>query len=505
MSIVTRLGGAALLAGLLAPVPVMAQAPALSSVQGAKEIADAMRSWLGRQTSNVLDWSALGLRVLPEGEHYRLEMPFGGSYFDNTLKLGDATAVATVKPLEGGRWSIVNITLPPKLRGEVRESPAAEPTVMDVTIENQQTTGVYDPSLATPSSYVTTLGGYSSETRSASGVQTSRIGKISGRSEWLPAGPGRMTIQGDSTLEDYTSISPLPGGEQTKVTIARIGGSTRIENFDIDGLGALLRTAFEVGAKAKAEGDASGTKGGSKEGAPKDAAKAPSAEDKALATRLLAQVSAMMDAMETDQTYENIRVEGGSLFSGSLRRLGFGFAAGAPGGKMEVKLRLALEGLESPLIPAGPWLEFVPHKLTLAPKLGGVPKEAVMALLRRAIDTEGREIAGDAMALLADHPVELAIEDLVIDLGPLRLKGEGTLTVSSPDEASGAAELRATGIDALIRRVNRVPELKMAAPVLIFLKGIARQEGNETVWQITYADRKMMVNDTDLSDLMPSK
>ena len=109
------------------------------------------------------------------------------------------------------------------------------------------------------------------------------------------------------------------------------------------------------------------------------------------------------------------------------------------------------------------------------------------------------------MALLADHPVELAIEDLLIDLGPLRLKGQGSLIVSSPQEAGGEAELRATGLDALIRRANAVPELKMAAPVLIFLKGIAKQEGNESVWSITYADKKVMVNDTDLSDLMPSK
>ena len=492
MSIATRLRGVALVAGLLLPVSALAQVPALPSEQGAKEIADAVRAWLGRQTANVVDLSALALRVLPEGDTYRLELPFGGSYFDNALVLGDGAAVATVKPLEGGRWSIVNITLPPTLRGEMRNSKDGQTSVMDMTIGNQQTTGVYDPSLATPSTYVTEIGGYSTEMRAASRVQTSRIGKLSGRSEWSPTGPGRVTIQGDSTLEDYTSISPLPGGEQAKVTIARIGGATRIENFDIDGLGALLRTAFEVGAKAKAEGNSAGAKG-------------TRPEDKAVMIRLLDQVVAMTDAMETDQTYEDIRVEGGKQFSGSLRRFGMGFAAGAPGGKMEVKLRLAMEGLESPMIPPGPWLEFIPHKLTLTPKVAGVPKEAVMALLRQVIETDGAEMVSDAMALLADHPVELAIEDLLIDLGPLRLKGEGSLTVSSPQDASGEAELRATGLDALIRRANAVPELKMAAPVLIFLKGIARQEGNESVWSITYEDKKVMVNDTDLSDLMPSK
>ena len=189
MNIATRLRGVALLAGLLAPVPVMAQAPmaqapALPSAQGAKEIADAMRAWLGRQTSNLVDWSALGLLVLPEGELYRLELPFGGGYFANALVLGDGAAVATIKPLDGGRWSIINITLPPKLRAEMRHDQGGEPSVMEITIGNQQTTGVYDPSLATPSTYVTEINGYTSEVRSASGVQTSRIGKISGRSEW---------------------------------------------------------------------------------------------------------------------------------------------------------------------------------------------------------------------------------------------------------------------------------------------------------------------------------
>ena len=506
MSIATRLRGVALVAGLLVPVSAVAQVPALPSEQGAKEIADAVRSWLERQTANLVDLSALALRVLPEGESYRLELPFGGSYFDNALVLGDGAAVATVKPLDGGRWSIVNITLPPALRGEVRNTKDGQSSIMDMTIGNQQTTGVYDPSLATPSTYITTISDYRSEVRSAGGVQSARIGKISGRSEWLPTGPGRVTIQGDSTLEDYTSLSPLPGGEQVKVTIERIGGATRIENFDIDAMGALLRTAFEVGAKAggNSGGAKSARPGGKAEGKPEGKPESKTA-DKAVMIRLLDQIFAMMDAMETDQTYENIRVEGGKLFSGSLRRFGLGFAAGTPGGKMEVKLRLALEGLESPMIPPGPWLEFIPHKLTLTPKVAGLPKEAVMTLLRQAIETEGREIAEDGMALLADHPVELAIEDLLIDLGPLRLKGQGSLIVSSPQEAGGEAELRATGLDALIRRANAVPELKMAAPVLIFLKGIAKQEGNESVWSITYADKKVMVNDTDLSDLMPSK
>lgn len=490
MSMASRLGGVALALGLLAPLPVGAQSAALATEEGARAIAGAVRDWLARQAGDAVDLSGLALEVKPEGDSYRVALPFGGSYFDGGLALGDGAVVATVKPLDGGRWEVVNAALPSQLRAEMRQGPDGKPSVMAIAIESQQTTGTYDPSLAGPSTFVTRLVGYSSEMRAAAGVQTSRIGKLEGRTEWLPTGTGRVTIQGDSTLEDYSSVQPLPDGTQVQVSIERMGGATRIENFDVDGFGALLRTAFEIGAAAKAQAkDGNGAR----------------PEDKALATRLLGQVFAMMDALETDYSYENLRVEGGPMFSGSLRRMGFGLSAGAPDGKMQMKLRLALEGLESPLIPPGPWVEFIPHKVALTPRLGGVPKEALLVLLRRAIETEGQGMEDDAMAMIAANPVALGIDSLVMDVGPLRLTGEGSLEVVSPDDASGEAELRATGLDALIRRANAVPELKMAAPVLIFLKGIGRQEGKETIWHITYSDRKVMVNDTDLSDMMPLK
>lgn len=492
MSIPSRLRGAALAMALplatLAPLPALAQAPAMPSAEGATAMATTLREWLKLQLGGLVDVSALPLRVLAEGETYRLELPLGGAWFDGNVVVSEAVATATVKPLDGGRWQIVGGAMPPALKAELKDK-SGEPARVSMALENQQTTGVFDPSLATGSNFVSTITGYTTETQTKAGKQTSRIGKLVGRSEWSPTTPGRATIQGDSTLEDYATTSPLPGGGEMKVTIGRMGGATRIENFNIDGFGILLRTAFELGVAAKATTDSGGK---------------PNPPDKAMAMKLLGLLSSMVDAMETDYVYEGIKVDGGT-FSGGLRRFGMGLTAGAPDGKLDVKLRLALEGVESPMIPPGPWMEFIPHKLTLTPRVGGVPKEAVMDLLRRAIETEGKNIDSEAMELLANYPATLAIEDLMLDVGPMRLKGEGSVEVANIMEASGEAVLRATGFDALIRRANAVPELKMAAPVLIFLKGIAKQEGTETVWRITYADQKVMVNDTDLSDMMPSK
>lgn len=489
MSIASLLRGTALGLVLLAPLPAMAQAPALPSAEGAKAVAEGVREWLGKQLGGIVDLSALPLRVLAEGETYRLEVPVGGAWFDGAVKVGDAAVALTVKPLEGGRWQVLGGGIPPKLSMEMKDS-SGDVSRVALALESQQTTGMYDPTLKTASNFVSTITGYTTETTTKAGLQVSRIGKLVGRSEWAPSGPGRVTLQGDSQLEDYSTVTPVPGMGEMKVTMGRLGGSTRIENFDMDGLATLLRTAFELGSSAKATGNGKGP---------------TTPEQKAAALKLVGLVFSMLDAMETDYAYEDIKVDGGAMFSGGLRRFGMGLSAGAPDGKVDVKLRLSAEGLESPMIPPGPWVEFIPHKVSLTPRVSGVSKDAVVALLRTAIETEGSDIEAQAMALLAANPVALGIEDLLLDVGPMRLKGTGSVEMARIDEASGEAELRATGFDALIRRANAVPDLKAAAPVLIFLKGIARQEGTETVWRIVYADNKVMVNDTDLSDLMPSK
>lgn len=493
MSIASLLRGTALGLALLAPLPAMAQAPAAPSADGAKAVADGVREWLAKQLGGIVDVSALPLRVLAEGEAYRLEVPVGGAWFDGAVKVGDAAVALTVKPLDGGRWQVVGGGIPAKLTMDMKD-PSGETSRITIGLESQQNTGVYDPSLKTASNFVTSLTGYTTETQTKAGVQVTRIGKLVGRSEWAPSAPGRVTVQGDSQLEDYSTITPVPGLGEVKVTMGRLGGSTRIENFDVEGLGTLLRTAFELGSSAKATGKAAG-----------DGKGQSTPEQKASALKLVGLVFSMLDAMETDYSYEDIKVDGGAMFSGGLRRFGMGLSAGAPDGKVDVKLRLSAEGLESPMIPPGPWVEFIPHKVSLTPRVSGVSKEAVVALLRTAIETEGSDIEAQAMALLAANPVALGIEDLLLDVGPMRLKGTGSVEVAGIDELSGEAELRATGFDALIRRANAVPELKAAAPVLIFLKGIGKQEGTETVWSITYSDNKVMVNDTDLSDLMPSK
>ena len=484
---------ATLLSPLALPLPAAAQSPPAPSADGARALAGSLREWLARQLAGIADTANLPLVLVAEDDTYRLEVPLGGAYADGNVVIAPAALTATVRPLEAGRWAIVSGAMPAVLEADLRNTSGGAPARMTLSIESQQNSGTLDPTLASRSDFHTVISGYATEMKTAAGTQSSRIASITGRSEWLPSGPGRVTIQGDSMLEGYATASPLPGGAEAKVTIDRLTGTTRIENFNIEGFPDLLRTAFALGTAAKA-------------GKPESAApRASSPEEKAATLKLIGQLVGMLDALDANYAYDNIKVDGGALFSGSLRRFGMGFSLGAPDGRTDARLKLSLEGLESPMIPPGPWVEFIPHQVGFTTRAGGVPKEALLALLRRAVETDAKGIDADALALIAAYPVRLAIEDLLIDLGPLRLKGEGSMDVSNLADATGEAELRATGLDALIRRANAIPELKLAAPVLIFLKGIGRQDGNEVVWNISYDAGRVMVNDTDLSDLMPAR
>jgi hypothetical protein len=179
---------------------------------------------------------------------------------------------------------------------------------------------------------------------------------------------------------------------------------------------------------------------------------------------------------------------------------------GVTDGKLELATEISVEGVDSPEIPKGIYRDYLPRKITLKPRISGVPSEDLVKLLLRAIDSDANDLAElqeAAMGLLGAGPLEIAIDELGIDLGRASLAGTGSLDVASVTDITGEAEINLKGLDALIKTANTTPDLKQIAPVLIFLKGIGKQDGDATVWNIAYQDNNITVNDTDLSALMP--
>ena len=135
-----------------------------------------------------------------------------------------------------------------------------------------------------------------------------------------------------------------------------------------------------------------------------------------------------------------------------------------------------------------------------APTLDGQP----LAMWQSHAVRAGSVLRGSypAHSLIAGNPAVVSLDTLDIDLGTSRLRASGQLAVASAEDVTGKAEVRMTGLDALMRALGKVPEAAMATPVMLMLKGMGEQKGAETVWRVTYAANKVLVNGQDLSALL---
>ena len=226
---------------------------------------------------------------------------------------------------------------------------------------------------------------------------------------------------------------------------------------------------------------------------------------RALEKQLVLAMADLMGRMDAEEIADGVHLEVAD-HSGSAKKFSLSTGFGAPGGKAEFHMKLAIDGLDSSEIPPGPARDYLPTHIALSPRISGVPKATLVRLLLQGIDADGtkKPNPNDMEAeLFRDGPVELGMDDLALDMGPATLTGNGAMDIASATDVSGQAEIHMTGLDALIRQVNATPALRQAAAMLVFLKGIGEQNGKDTVWNVKYVHDKLLVNDTDMSAMMP--
>ncbi len=482
-----RLRHAALALALLAPaLPARAD---ISAAQ-AQDIEKQLRAWLSTQLGPGVDVSAVPLKVTAEADHYRVDIPFGGPVMGGAATLSQGAITTNIKPLDGGRWGIEGFKLPSPFRLALANAPKDGPTAFSLKIAEQDGKGMLDPSLATASNFDNKLRGYTVTTETAKGPSTAHVDQATSSVVWDPAVNGRVSARGEANLDKYTVTNTMPDGTPFTVTIDRLRATSRVNNVLLASLPTMIQSAVAL----------------SNEAAKSPNEKTMNPAQRAAARSFVTALAALLDSAESEHRAENIKVASGDM-QGTLKTFAIAFGFGAPDGKMDLHWRIQLAGLESPVIPPGVYRDYLPKQIVLAPRISGVPKNDVVQLALKAIDTDPDQmdaLEGDAMALLAKGPLKVALDELALDVGPAKLTGNGVVAVSSPADVSGNAEIHVTGLDTLIRNASTTPELKPAAPVLVFLKGIGRQNGDDTVWKVAYSGHKLLVNDTDLTAMIPS-
>jgi hypothetical protein len=511
---IRRLGGGAITAGALALGLLVAPAAhADVTPDQALALQRQVHDWLATVLGPMVDLPVPALRIVADGEQYRVEIPLPGMISDGPGSDGQgsiadaAPLTAEVKPLAGGRWAIDDLRIPSPLRIDMAAGQAGVSGSLSMKIADQQMHAVFDPTLATPSSFDGRMRGFSqtlnsSVGRQRSSSQTTSVERLTWHQAWQPEAGGHMTLLGETTLDGYATSRQMPNGQDLTIAIDRIHATERVNQADFDEFGKTLRAALALAAVVPHERIPATAAAG--EPPPSDMTPAQRAALRSLVTDL----GGLAAGMESEQTMQGVHIRAaGHVASIADVALSAGF--GAPNGKADLHLRLAIDGIDSPDIPPGVWRDYLPRHIVFAPRLSGIPKDELMRVLLRTIDTQANHgpVAPSPMrmaaALLAKAPLMLGIDTLSVDFGPARLTGTGDLQMVSPADISGEAELRMTGLDQLLQAATGTPALRRAGPVLIFLKGIGKVDGNATVWKIIYRNGEMMVNGTDISAMVP--
>ena len=474
--------GAMALAATLVGMTLAGAARADVTAEQAAGVQNDLRGWIVGLLSPLVEAGQVPVTVVPAGDRFRME--FGAVPVPGMTVTMDRPAGGFLRGTGDGRWTVEEFTMPATL--DVAMADEKTP-FYSLRIGKQRSRLEIDTTLATVSRGEAEYSQF--EQIMKGGESVSKIAQISAKSQWQPGAGGVMSMSGESRMTGYDARDTLPDGTVVMLKAREIAATTRGEAVRPERFTAAVRLVARIAASVQASKTPDGQ---------------PSAAQRKMLHALLGEASELFGRVETEQTWSGVSLMSEGM-SGSLEKVTFGTVMGAPGGKAEFGLKLEMAGFESSMVPKGAIRELMPKRMVLAPRVSGPKKADVVALLARAIDNIGNDdfdMSGEAMQLLAGNPAVLSLDALDIDLGTSRLRASGQVAVASPEDVTGKGELRMTGLDALIRTMGKVPEAAMAGPVLLMLKGMGEQKGSETIWRITYAANKVLVNGQDLSALL---
>ncbi|MEJ0018252.1 MAG: hypothetical protein WDN25_17165 [Acetobacteraceae bacterium] len=452
-----------------------------------KQLKDSLASLLGPSIKLPdLPWKVTG-----EHDHYLITWPISGATGPDG---GPLVSTTRLRPLDGGRWGIDQVSVPPSgsftLDLPDKADVAGGPMDVTFSIGKQDTHGVFDPAFATPSNLHTEVGDLVVTTKNASQRQEQRFDRYLVDTSLKPTQNGRLDLTIDAAVDGWKSASQTSGGTPVAIGIQALRATGRIDGVNRERVSALVTAAGSlVGALPP---DFTGKGASSK--LPEPA--------KAQVRLMVAALQDMLTGVSLEETLDGLQVEIAGIGGLSIKRFKLGFGGESLDGRLKAWLDLGLDELASPSLPPK-MAAYLPHRIALRPTLSGIQMADLHKLVLDATDDDaGNDRLGpDIDAIFAHGGVDIGVETLSLDLGPARIDGTGHVKVLSPGAWRGEARLTATGLDDLTTEARTHPELQQALPVLIMLRGLARPEGQRLVWDVVSDGPKITVNGLDLSQL----
>jgi hypothetical protein len=457
----------------------------------AQALQQQLKDWFAGLLGPTVKPPELGLRVTGEHDHYVVTWPIPGL----AATAGQAAATANLRPLDGRRWSVDEMKMPPTgtftmTVPQTGEAGKSTPVEVQFSVGHQDTQGVIDPGLTTASKLHTEMDDLVVASDSAKQHQEQRLDRYLADTVLSPGQNGRLDFSMDATGGGWKSATQVNGGTAMAVGIQTMRAVSQVNGVNRDRFAALLAaTSSLIGALP-----------------PDIATKGEkldlSAPARAQLRLMVEALQDMLSSVSLEETIDGLQVEIAGMGGLSIKHLLLGFGGEAPGERLHAWIELGLDELASPSLPPK-IATYLPHHVELKPTLSGIPTADLykLALDATEADADSSTLAPDIAAIFSHGGAELGIEALAFDLGPAKVDGTGRVTITSPGAWHGEAHLAATGFDELATQARANPDLQQALPALIMLRGLAKPDGERLVWDIVSDGPSVKVNGLDLSQL----
>jgi hypothetical protein len=464
----------ALCSALLAPA---ASRAADVTPADAAALREGMRSWIAGLTG--LSVPDLPITVTPEGDHFRVGIPTPGAT--------DPAAVSTLvaRPQPNDVWTLEQLSIPSPLhyvmRTKGKDGAPEPPTDVTLKIAGQDLAARIDRSQATPSNFAVdlravTFDAESPEQRAAFHADHYRFGGTVS-----PASDGVVDLTEEGAAEGITSDSAMAAKPPVLARIARAGISLHVDGLRADRSGTVTAASVKLMTLLPQPTAPGGEK-------PK-----LSPEARAQLHQLILALSGYLRAMGLTEQLDGmeVRVEGHAV---TVAHAEIGVGGDGRDGILSAHMKIGMDGLSAPELPPEV-APFMPRHISISPSVTGLGVAELTSMALDATDDPPKEPdAARIDALFAHGGVKAAIDEMSLDVGPTHVDGHGLLTVASPSEVEAHATVTATGVDALIRQVQAIPDMQPALAILVYAKGLARNEGNRLVWDIAASPAGLTVN-----------
>lgn len=483
-------------AALCTALPLIAAAD--TTADQAASLRQQLREWLGKLVGPDVTVPDKLIAVTPEGDHYHVVVSFASLPGVAFSEGGSFSAAA--RPAAGGRWTIDDLQVASPAKLTMAHPGKAGATEAIATLGKYTGKGVLDPSFATPSTLDIKLDGYDLAANSSEMQHHTRIDSVTAQANLTPAANGKLDFTDTASAENYSSTTKPADQPPVELAAQHVRVKLHVDALDPDRalpfIRALTRLSGGASANPAEHGDAK---------APVHPDHAGSHRDSKQMRELYVAFRGLASGGEVNETVEGVRIAAGGHIIG-LERLGIGGSVATPADVLIAHLALELGGISAADVPQEA-REYVPRRIVIKPSISGIGLADLDALIMAATAPESEKPDLDARtaALFSHGGIVVGLDALDFDLGPARLSGTGKLTARSPADMAGEANVKASGFDALIAKVQATPALAQGLPMLVIARSLAKPEGQGLVWAVRMENGVITVNGRDLSALFGKK